>query len=292
MTRCEFFIDGFNLYYSLRDAQRQSKGKVTKWFDIPKFCQTHCVNISHRVGNRTELVDIHFFTAYPNHKSLPARERYKLYIEYLEKSGVKIHYGSYRKRNALCNQCFGKTGFHTEKQTDVYIASHALSQLHLGTYDVAVFISGDTDLIPVLRSIREISPEKKTTVIFPFSKSNDELKDYCDFWFRSKLSHYQKHQIPTTMTFSDGLVISMPNEWSEQSYLENLDKNRPRRYTCTGFIRALSKEEFADKGSIQIEDKSLGSIVCVELLENEFFHALDAVKQKNQIEVEGTLNNR
>ena len=51
MTRVSFFIDGFNLYHSLKDYARDCR-----WLDLRKLCESY-------LRENEQLGDVYYFTA-------------------------------------------------------------------------------------------------------------------------------------------------------------------------------------------------------------------------------------
>lgn len=39
-NRVIYLVDGFNLYHSLKDAERDGPGTHTRWLDLPEFCRS------------------------------------------------------------------------------------------------------------------------------------------------------------------------------------------------------------------------------------------------------------
>ena len=49
MDRVTFIIDGFNLYHSVCDAERDLKGASTKWLDIKSLCSSYLIFLEKRL---------------------------------------------------------------------------------------------------------------------------------------------------------------------------------------------------------------------------------------------------
>jgi hypothetical protein len=108
MAKTTFFIDGFNLHYSLREnpAYRQFM-----WLDCRKLAQCFI-----RPGD--EIEKIFYFTADP--LDSPAKEaRHVTYMAALESLGINIVKGAYKKRDRKCSHCGFVNKTYEEKLTDV-----------------------------------------------------------------------------------------------------------------------------------------------------------------------------
>lgn len=64
VSRTVFLVDGFNLYHSVRAAQRRLRGNPsTKWLGIRRLCQQQL----HVVGTDERISGIHYFSALATH---------------------------------------------------------------------------------------------------------------------------------------------------------------------------------------------------------------------------------
>lgn len=55
MNRVTFLVDGFNLYHSVKEAQRDMNGVSTKWLNIRALCQSYI----HHFGKDAQLGEIY-----------------------------------------------------------------------------------------------------------------------------------------------------------------------------------------------------------------------------------------
>jgi len=94
MVRCNFFIDGFNFYHSLKGNPDFSK---YKWIDYTSLCESF-------LKENQRIIDIYYFTAlaYWNQGKV---ERHKKLIEVNEHIGIKTIYGKFRDRDINCRLC-------------------------------------------------------------------------------------------------------------------------------------------------------------------------------------------
>ena len=90
MSRVTYLVDGFNLYHSLRDVERQY-GRSAKWLDLKSLCESYLHDIRRIVGELTSLGSIHYFSAPPTHLSNPDKlKRHQLYMRCLRRTGVQV----------------------------------------------------------------------------------------------------------------------------------------------------------------------------------------------------------
>jgi len=65
-----FLVDGFNLYHSLIDAQKDSGLKSAKWLNLKQLCSSYLHNAGQAVGRRAEIENVYYFSASPTHPNL------------------------------------------------------------------------------------------------------------------------------------------------------------------------------------------------------------------------------
>ena len=76
-----------------------------------------------------------------------------------------------------------------------------------------LFLSGDTDVIPAIKTVKKIFLDKKVGVIFPFHRKNEEMKAVCDVSFSIKKDKYLSHLLSNPYKLKDGTLISKPVTW-------------------------------------------------------------------------------
>ncbi len=99
MIRVSFLVDGFNLYHSVRNAQKDL-GKSTKWLDIRALCTSYLSTIATSIGKWTELGDIFYFSALARHleaKSPDVTKRHKAYLSCLKDTGIVVELRAHSK---------------------------------------------------------------------------------------------------------------------------------------------------------------------------------------------------
>lgn len=208
-----YLIDGFNLYHSVRLAQKRLK-VTSKWLDIKNLCESRLHNIHSAEGTTVRLESIYYFSAYAEHLNDPSIvQRHKRFVKCLRDSGVTVEINRFKSKEIECPFCRKKIFKHEEKETDVSIASKLLEVFITGECDIAVIISGDTDLAPAVRVARKLCPEKSIFFMFPAYRKNKELAQLCPGSMSIKAKQYQKHQFPDPYVLKGGTKISKPISW-------------------------------------------------------------------------------
>jgi uncharacterized LabA/DUF88 family protein len=214
MTRVTFLIDGFNLYHSVKNASRDLglRGAGTRWLNIWALCASY-ISI---FGRAARLSEIYYFSALATHLEAAnpdVTRRHRRYIECLEDTGVTVEMGRFKAKDVRCPSCHSKIIRHEEKETDVAISIKLLELCILDQCDVAVIITGDTDVAPAIRSVLRLFSDKRIVVGFPYRRHNAELKLLAHQAFDIKKERYQQYQFPDPFTLTDGRAIAKPPLW-------------------------------------------------------------------------------
>ena len=161
-----FYIDGFNLFYGAL------KGTPHKWLDPLK--------LAHRLLPHDDIVRVHFCTALV---SGYGQARQRLYLDALRTiPEVTVHLGKHRRREKKClvSTCAhtGSRTFETweEKFTDVKLGVLLVDEAHRGGLNRVALISGDSDLIPAVETIRKGGFGIETRIFVP-DKSQRKRSD-------------------------------------------------------------------------------------------------------------------
>lgn len=161
--RVSVYIDGFNLYFGLREAGFHH----CRWLNVKKLAQ----NLLQ--ANQT-LGEVKYFTSRVSN-SPDKQKRQSTYIDALESVGVKIIYGNYQDGSEDCKRCGHKWRTAKEKMTDVNIATHIIMDAYKDTYDMAMLISGDSDLVPPINAVHENFRKKRVFIAFPPKRHNSSM---------------------------------------------------------------------------------------------------------------------
>lgn len=201
--RVVFYIDGFNFYYGLREKN----WKQFYWLDITNFCRS-LIKPSHT------LVNVNYFSALPLNHSGKVRRQDKFFKANSINQEFVLHLSEHKPKNKICNQCGHTIISSEEKQTDVKIACEILKNCSKNICDLSIIISGDSDLIPAIRSAKEINRRHQVMVFFPPNRITHEIKNYVD-GFRD-LSQYKKkfneNKFPDIIRVNN-TDVQIPEKW-------------------------------------------------------------------------------
>ena len=207
-NRSIIYIDGFNLYYGA------VKNTPWKWLDIERYFSLLLPD--------DDIQIIKYFTAkiIGSHKA--NQDAYIKALSTLNK--VQIIYGlfKYKKIKCLVKNCNhqGSRLFNVpeEKRTDVNIAIHMIKDAINDKCDRLIVVSGDSDLVPAVKAVKLIGPNKKVIVYVPANNrvrgAANELRNSSDRHKTLPNNLLSKAQFPDQLTDSKGGIIQKPEAWS------------------------------------------------------------------------------
>ena len=205
-NRSIIYIDGFNLYYGAL------KGTSYKWLDLQSYFK--------RLRSGDDIQRISYFTARVNgNKGVDQAT----YLQALSTCPlVEIVYGLYKKKTVKCGvrPCGHNVKEFTtyeEKGTDVNIALQMVHDAYQGCCDRIVLVSGDSDLVPGLKLVRQVAPHITTHVYVPGSNPKrcaaTQLRNAAHKNATLPNNLLSKSQFPKTFSDSSGTVITKPTGW-------------------------------------------------------------------------------
>ena len=93
------------------------------------------------------------------------------------------------------------------------IASHMLVDVFTNQFDVAYLISGDSDLVPPIKMIKQHHPKKQVIVAFPPDRQSSELKSVAHHHFWINEQKLRLSQLPNPVTKPNGYQLTKPSTW-------------------------------------------------------------------------------
>ncbi len=204
MQRVMAYVDGFNLYFGLKDAGF----KRFYWLDVAALAKS-------LLKTDQTLVKTHYFSSRirPNGRNTADQKRQNDYLEALALAGVESQFGHYLQKPKQCRSCFASWQDYEEKMTDVNIAIQLLTDAFDDAYDVALVISGDSDLTTPVQRVRQRFPNKRVIVAFPPKRHSSELARHANGYLKIGEDKLRASQLPDTLTKPDGYVLQRPISW-------------------------------------------------------------------------------
>lgn len=202
------YVDGFNLFHG---ALRHTP---YKWLDVRALAAS-------LIGSDKNIVAAKYFTARvsprPNDPDQPMRQL--IYLRALASIHAQIVYGRYLSHVVSmfkANQVKGEPPFvdvikTEEKGTDVNIACHMLTDAADDLFDLAVLISGDSDLTtPVKICIGKYG--KSVGVLNPQKKKCHTLEKEATFYKHIREPALASSQFPAVISDARG-SFHKPKSW-------------------------------------------------------------------------------
>lgn len=195
------YIDGFNLYFGIMEAGLTD----CRWLNIVSLIESLL-----RPGQQLTIVK--YFTSRVSNNP-EKQKRQSTYIETLEAIGVDIFYGKYQMNEAECRRCGNIWPEPNEKMTDVNIATQLLLDGFQDKFDIAVLVSGDSDLVPPIRAIHSNFSSKRVMVFFPPKRFNNSISSVAKGSLIIGKKRLKESQFPEDVTKKNGFKLKKPNEW-------------------------------------------------------------------------------
>ena len=203
--RVAVFVDGFNLYHSIKDLREDH----LKWLSLRKLSEVFTP------APQFTMNHLFYFSAYAGWRPDSLR-RHRKYIRALEAEGVTVVLGNFKQKDRTCFNCKESWKDHEEKETDVNIALYLLDGAYQNIYDRALILSGDSDLAPAIRMVRDRFPEKSLQLLAPVGRNSSELSKAVGGPKRvSKIKrlHLERCLLPESISDKNGNSILRPAKY-------------------------------------------------------------------------------
>jgi len=202
MERVIAYIDGYNLYYGLRE-----KGwKHLYWLNIKLLVE----NLM-RPGQA--LIVTKYFTTIVREPG-GRHQRQAVFLEALQTlTDFQVFYGHFLSDTIACRHCGYTYQTHHEKMTDVNISVQMMTDVYCDRFDTALLMSGDSDLLGSVRAVRELFSAKRVVVAFPPARSSKALQKATNAYFTVGRRELAKSLFPDPVVKADGHVLHRPTEW-------------------------------------------------------------------------------
>lgn len=206
MARVVCLIDGFNLYHVLHDCH-------------PPHCKwcNYRLLASHFLDAGDTLLDVYYFSAKATW-DIGKVARHSIFIDALRHVGVKVVLGNFKKKHQKCKICHRTYCTHEEKETDVNLALTLLSLAYEDDFDKALVVSGDSDFVSVINTVKAKFPAKKIGALIPFNPRKPHIANHmrrtAHFHFNIERGHLLASRLPNTMILENGKSITCPPEYA------------------------------------------------------------------------------
>jgi len=197
------YIDGFNLYHGVRSLKLRKYYWLDLWALAERFLKPG-----------QALVEVVYCTALVKNDP-PVLQRQMTFLDALQayRPNSKVVYGYYLAKTMTCHNCGHAYVRQEEKMTDVNIACHMLTDAMAERFDVALLVSGDSDLVPPVRNIRQHWPNKQIIAMFPPNRHSEALKNAVHGYVRIREDKLRQCQLPDVVPLQSNGTINRPDHW-------------------------------------------------------------------------------
>lgn len=205
MDRVILYIDGFNFYYGIKERG---------WYDC-YWLDPFQLGMKLLRENQ-QLLQVKYFTARISEvPSNPEKhKRQGIWLEAVEDlHNTQVFYGHYLSKVKRCFKCGSTWVDHEEKMTDVKIAVEMMRDAYEDRFDLALVVSGDSDLAPPIEAIRSRFPAKRIIVTFPPKRKSKQLESVANASFMIGRKVLQDSQFPDEFKKADGYTLKRPESW-------------------------------------------------------------------------------
>ena len=209
MLRTHVYIDGFNLYYGA------VRGTAYKWLDVSELCRL--------LLPRHDILKIRYFTAKirsrPHDPDAPTRQQ--IYLRALNTiPHLTVHLGQFLTHAVWMPDATSTSNppkmlrvlKTEEKGSDVNLATYLLLDGFQKSYDSAVLVTNDSDLLEPIRVVRSVLG-LQVGILCPNAKASWVLRPPAvNFLKRIRAGVLANSQFPSQLTDASG-VFQKPKTW-------------------------------------------------------------------------------
>lgn len=197
------YIDGFNLYFGMLEAGFDK----LKWLNVKKLVES-------LLKPWQVLEDVCYFTS--RVRDNPEKQkRQSVFIDALVSKDIKVIYGHYQANTQECLRCGNIWSDPKEKMTDVNIATAIIVDAYKDKYDMAMLISGDSDLVPPIKEVHNLFPDKRVFVAFPPKRHTASIANVAKGSLIIGRKKLVDAQFDTEVISKTGFVLKAPKEWTK-----------------------------------------------------------------------------
>lgn len=215
------YIDGFNLYYRLLKDRPQSK-----WLN-PYLLARNVLD------PKFNIIQVNYYTARVSARTYdpdaPARQA--VYLNALSSEPkIKVHEGTFLAKDTWMPLSVPadarpqpyvwnrpepevvKVVKTEEKGSDVNLASHLVRDAFIGSFDAAMILTNDSDLVEPVRIVRH-EAGKPIGLMVPVKSPTASLAAMVSFSLHIRPGHLSKAQFPEHVIAKDGTLATRPPSW-------------------------------------------------------------------------------
>lgn len=129
------------------------------------------------VEDDEEITLVKVFTALPWHKP-ESKGRHSMMTDIWKENGCDVIWGSFKEVDRECKFCGEKWIGHSEKESDVNLSCHLLTDSFLDLIDVAYIVTADSDIAAAVKMVQVQKPNVQMVCVSPPGKPHcKEIRD-------------------------------------------------------------------------------------------------------------------
>ena len=199
MARYAVYIDGFNLFYALKKP-------------YPEFLWVNYSALAKSIlGPQDSLSVVVYFSALATWKPRDV-QHHRTFIKAQRWANVEVVLGRFREKDVKCHLCQKVFRTHEEKRTDVNIAVRTVAGAVKDVYDRAVLVTADSDLIPAIQTVHDLTPAKEVGVMLPIGRNSYDLRGAADFIRKMPQELLKRCLLPAEIVAGRD-TIRKPDNW-------------------------------------------------------------------------------
>lgn len=196
------YIDGYNLYYGLREAG------LRRYYWLNPSALSRAL-----LKPGQGLISTKYFTSRVSRPPDKVK-RQNTFLEAVQLlPDLVIIEGRYDGEDFFCDGCGRKDTWHNEKMTDVNIAIEIAKDAYADRFDVALLVTGDADQTPTVRMVRDLFPAKRVICAFPPRRISQWLRQVANGHVHINSHILSACMFPDAVSKPDGFVLRKPVEW-------------------------------------------------------------------------------
>ena len=209
-NRTIVYVDGFNLYYSIRGVPN------SKWLDLLSL-------FADVLRAQSKITKIKYFTADVAGRDgdNSQADRQKIYLQALQShlgSFIEIVKGDFQTSKPIMPRAFDtaervRVKKTEEKGSDVNLAVHLLNDAWNDDFDCGFVVSNDSDLAEAVRLVTTQFPQKTIGIGTASKNHSKRLFTHATFTKKIGKSKLQKNQLPEVLKNANGKTIEKPEIW-------------------------------------------------------------------------------
>ncbi len=201
--RAVFYIDGFNLYHSIKTLRNEQ----LKWLSLTSLAKM-------LIPKRDEdVISVKYFSAIAFKRGAASVQKHQAYISALQSEGVECILGRFKNQTRNCRNCNSSWQHPEEKETDVNIAIQMIADGYDDIYDVCYLVSADTDLVPPLQMIKNKLPTKEIVAVSPPNRPHGQhIRSIAHRSLKLNTNQIANCRLPVALNHQ-GKLISCPVDY-------------------------------------------------------------------------------